>query len=460
MSLNPDSRRPVILFRTGWILLLVLLTTGTVSAEPVIRFAEEIFPELRGLMETAVQKGGEFRLNALQVEERQGELDVAKGQRRPSVDLHARVLGAYEIREDIDNDTSADLYGRFTMTQPLYHWGRLERRQSIAENRVALEEGEYRQKGTRHFMDLRRAYLEWLLMREHRTILEQSIRLSGSYVEARTQLVQAGRASEQDLLEMEAWLMENREGLARISKRVRELELRIEQLVGSPVDFSLLGERSLALIEPMAEEQLLQWMDRENRAPEDLWNPHAEYFSMQKTIQDEQLEILDKNHWPTLDFVSGVFTDQLDSINQQDSVLRVRFYAGLQVNWNIFDGWQTDGYKRTTLARKRAFALREERARDESRQRFRSLLADLQLNLKQIEAREKREQILARRVELLRQQAQRDQATDTDLIGGEIDYLEVRQRLMEARVHYLVNLMELGILLGKDPAETYFRSES
>jgi hypothetical protein len=259
---------------------------------------------------------------------------------------------------------------------------------------------------------------------------------------------------------MEAWLMENREGLARISKRVRELELRIEQLVGSPVDFSLLGERSLALIEPMAEEQLLQWMDRENRAPEDLWNPHAEYFSMQKTIQDEQLEILDKNHWPTLDFVSGVFTDQLDSINQQDSVLRVRFYAGLQVNWNIFDGWQTDGYKRTTLARKRAFALREERARDESRQRFRSLLADLQLNLKQIEAREKREEILARRVELLRQQAQRDQATDTDLIGGEIDYLEVRQRLMEARVHYLVNLMELGILLGKDPAETYFRSES
>jgi outer membrane protein TolC len=150
----------------------------------------------------------------------------------------------------------------------------------------------------------------------------------------------------------------------------------------------------------------------------------------------------------------------LDSINQQDSVFRVRFYAGLQVNWNIFDGWQTDGHKRTTLARKRALALREQLARDDSRQQFQSLLADLQLNLKQIEARGKREEILARRVELLRQQVELDQVTGIDLIEGEIDYLEVRQRLMEARVNYLVNLMELGVLLGNDPAEAYYRSES
>ena len=47
-----------------------------------------------------------------------------------------------------------------------------------------------------------------------------------------------------------------------------------------------------------------------------------------------------------------------------------------------------------------------------------------------------------------------------DRIEGEIDYLEVRQRLMEARVNYLINLMELGILLGEDPAASYYRVES
>ena len=30
------------------------------------------------------------------------------------------------------------------------------------------------------------------------------------------------------------------------------------------------------------------------------------------------------------------------------------------------------------------------------------------------------------------------------------------QRLMEARGYYLINLMELGVLLGTDPAVTYY----
>ena len=81
-------------------------------------------------------------------------------------------------------------------------------------------------------------------------------------------------------------------------------------------------------------------------------------------------------------------------------------------------------------------------------------------NLKQIEARSKREVILDRRLRFLREQADRAQITGVDRIEGEIDYLEVRQRLMEARVNYLINLMELGILLGEDPAASYYRIES
>ena len=158
--------------------------------------------------------------------------------------------------------------------------------------------------------------------------------------------------------------------------------------------------------------------------------------------------------------MAGIFSDYLDSINQEDFVFRIQYYAGVQVNWNIFDGWQTDGWKRSSLARKRAYALQEEAARDETRQRIETLLAELQLNLKQIEARSKREIILDRRVTLLREQADRNQVTGVDRIEGEIDYLEVRQRLMEARVYYLLNLMELGLLLGEDPAASYYRLES
>jgi hypothetical protein len=42
----------------------------------------------------------------------------------------------------------------------------------------------------------------------------------------------------------------------------------------------------------------------------------------------------------------------------------------------------------------------------------------------------------------------------------EIDVLNVRQRLMESRVNYLINLMELGLLMGLDPAQSYYNTKS
>lgn len=189
-------------------------------------------------------------------------------------------------------------------------------------------------------------------------------------------------------------------------------------------------------------------------------DPLTERWNILEQIEDEQLAILDKRHWPNFDLVAGVFTDQLDSINQQDYVFRVQYYAGLQIRWNIFDGWQTDGYKRGALARKRTYAMLRDQAGTDNRQAIETLLANLRLNLKQIEARDKRETLLERRVTLLRQQVEQNLVSGVELMEGEIDYLEVRRRLMEARVNYLMNLMELAVLLDEDPAVIRYRGEN
>ena len=96
----------------------------------------------------------------------------------------------------------------------------------------------------------------------------------------------------------------------------------------------------------------------------------------------------------------------------------------------------------------------------DNRQAIEPLLANLRLNLKQIEARDKRETLLQRRVTLLRQQVEQNLVSGVELMEGEIDYLEVRRRLMEARVNYLMNLMELAVLLDEDPAVIHYRGEN
>jgi hypothetical protein len=272
--------------------------------------------------------------------------------------------------------------------------------------------------------------------------------------------VNAGQSSEQDVLEMEARLLENYESLAYIENRINDLQGTLRRLVGPSIDLASLGEKSLSIIEPMPAEEFENLTRRAVGKTTGWTDPSIEHYSVLEGIESENLAILDKRNYPTVDLVAGVFTDYIDGVNQVDLIVRFQYYAGIQVNWSIFDGWQTDGWKRSSLARKRAFALQEDAAKDQTQQRAGKLLAELQLNLKQIEARGKREVILERRLTYLREQAERAQITGVDRIEGEIDYLEVRQRLMEARVNYLMNLMELGVLLGTDPAASYYRIES
>jgi hypothetical protein len=175
-------------------------------------------------------------------------------------------------------------------------------------------------------------------------------------------------------------------------------------------------------------------------------------WDLRGAVEQEHLSILDKRHWPVFDFVAGVFTDQLEAVNVDDTVMRVGYFAGVQVNWNVFDGWETNALKRSTLARKRAHELRREDSLGQRASRAATLLAELRLNRSQIEVREKRQGLIERRTQLLRQQADRDLVSGTDLMEGEIHHLEVTRQLLEARVNYLVNLMELGVLLNGDPA--------
>ena len=187
--------------------------------------------------------------------------------------------------------------------------------------------------------------------------------------------------------------------------------------------------------------------------------PDVERFSLLSEIESDYMSILEKDNHPKLDLVAGIFSDHIDGINNEDFVLRIQYYAGVQVNWSIFDGWQKAGRLRSTLARKRSFDIQEQAAREGYRQRTEDLLAELQLNLKQVEARSKRADILGRRLALVREQVERDLLPGSERIEVEIQFLQVRQRLEEARVNYLINLMELGVLTGQDPARIYYHSE-
>lgn len=432
------------------LLAVVVPISGGVDVDDGAAFPEEVFPELIPYLQAVLEQGQGYRLGSLTVEERAGDLDVARSQRGPSVRFFGRFLGSYEVREDIDNVARGDVVSNVTVSQPLYRWGNLKRQESIAGQQVELAELDRERRVARELVEVRQAYLGLLLHVEQAAILERSIQLSGQFVEARRQLVEVGQFSEQDVLEMEARLLENRERLEWTKKRLLEQQQVLERLTGLPVRPEILAGK-LEQITPMSAEAFAAWRETLKGGPGPASGFEARQWETMEAIESERLAILGKRHWPEFDFVAGAYSDRLEAVYADDSIFRVRGFAGLQVNWNIFDSWQTKGYQRSSLARQRAYALRRDLSEAEDERRLEALLSDLQLSLAQMEAREKREALLGRRLELLRQYAEENRVTGSERLEGEIDSLEVRQRLLEARVSYLMNRMQLALLLDTDP---------
>ena len=456
---NPNSRTGLRFKQsTLWFTSGLLFMAGPLRAQ--IQFAEDLFPELGRLIELASREGTELQISALRIEEQEGSLDVAVSQKRPQVFMNARVAGAYEMREDISDQFRGTTYANLTMTQALYHWGNLDRRQAVAEQRMTMEEVEVQRRAMNHFMQIRRHYLQWMLMNERKSILQQSIVASESDVNARRQLVDAGQVSEQDLLEMEARLLEKREALSHVEMTEVVALSTLGRLVGPSFKATSLTSQSLLAIQPMNQTDYDRMAAEIRAGLTGFSNPDIQRFEQLSEIESDNLDILDKELFPKLDLVAGVQTDQLSNLYSDDNAFRIQYFAGLQVRWNVFDGWRNDGYKRSTLARKRSFDLQESAAREFISQRIETLLADIKLNLNQIEARSKREVIIDRRQTLVREQVERNLLSASELVEVDIDYLEVRQRLMESRVNYIINLMELGLLMGKDPAEPYYQEQS
>lgn len=439
--------------------LLAAFKASLATPEPRIPFAEDLFPELHSLMGSAVREAPEVRMAELRLEEGAGIRDLAFARENLRIWSTARIAASYEMREDIDDDFEGDYYFNLTASKPLYEWGNIKRRKAIAEKHFAARNLDYRQQLAGELMDLRRAYLKWLLMSERKRVLEQSVGALESLVGAQRELAEAGRTAEQEVLALETRLLENREALAWVDNAQRREMRQMEILTGRRPGELNLKAASLSVIEPIDLDALEEMADLVQSKGGGLEETGLKRLKLLEEAESEQLAVLDKANWPTVNFVTGVNSDRLDSINRIESVERVRFFAGLQVDWNLFDGWQAKARKRSVYARKRMHALSQDQVEAEVSRETESLLSEIEYLIKQTEARMKRQKLLEQRLQLIKEQSERDLIPASTLFEAEGDLLDISQRVMESRVHYFLNLMELGKRLGLDPAAGHYATD-
>lgn len=415
-----------------------------------MRFPEAYFPELEAVLRATVAEAPRLEILRERMREQEGEARVLESWRRLRVDSNLRLLGAYEMRTDIDDRFRGTVQGNVQAAKPLYHWNRLENQSEIGRLRRELGEIEYERGGRHHLAEVRRAFLEWVLAGERIAVLERSTEVADGLLEYERGLLDIGRGTEASVMELEARLLEGRERLAHQERERARLERRLDELTGVSGVVAAFRDTAFPEIEVL-DLNGLEMLSRRLSGRGAEHSPGVRFEEKMREIEDRRYAIVSRNRYPRLDFVTGIHTDQLEAFDRDDFALRMQYFAGVQVSWNIFDGRRTEGEKMAALARRRVHELQAENERERMGAETAGLLDELEYVVKQLSARNTRADILRRRAAHLDEQAERGQASGRERLEAHMDYEDTRLRVLESRAQYLVHLMHLAALHMTDP---------
>lgn len=413
-------------------------------------YPEEIFPGLKPLLSAALRHSPDISILHERITEREGDRIVAASQRGFRVDVNSRIAGAYEMRDDIPDRFRSSFNANTFVSRPLYHWGRLQNQSAVGELAIEAAELNFERGSRDHLNAVRFHYLQWILQRERLATVRRSTALLEQLTAAEERQLEAGRSTENAVIDLRARLAENMEFIAFIERDVLHQRQALQRLTGTrdlaepPSDLDL-------DFTPLTLSNLERLQRRFTLLPPD----NAPALRLEETlreIEDRRFRIAERNRYPRIDFVAGVITDQLDAFDSSDFALRIQYFAGVQLSWNIFDGGRTRGEKMSILARRRIHELQAEGQRFRLDAETERLFADLDFAVRQISSRSTRADLARRRLDLVQRQLADNLATETQRLEAEIDLAERDLRVRESRIHYLLAMAQLASLHFPDPA--------
>lgn len=434
----------------GALLCGVLLTASPLSAA---QMPEEVFPELRGLLGSALEESPRLAVQEWRIAEAEGMRTAAGSATMPKVTFFSTARLRYEDRASgLENDTEGDVYADLTVRYPLYHFGRNMATRRIGELRVEGAESDEDRLAHELLADVRASYLQVVLASKGRQLHEENRELALRLVDNREQLLRSGATTAEQLLEAEIFLQEAEANLAGAVNYLSGQRAYLGMLTGVP------EETIAADLDPMLpdvraidENELARLRARADNVPAD--HPALLALEAQRDIREKEYEIAGKGDLPRLDAVGGVFVDQEDVFrnNEIDQEERFNYFIGLQMSWDIWDGNRTRGEQAAALARMRQVEAQLAETRDRLARENRRLLRDLEFNRRQMLSRDSRLELLNRRLALREEQEQRGEVSPNDVLRERIQLTSIQYQALQARIDYLTALARLYGNLGEDP---------
>jgi outer membrane protein TolC len=417
-----------------WVMSMVSLILMMNSGIGEMEELDREIPGLQEIMSKIDERSRYYEIEIEQLNEAIGREGVAKSYKLPRVSGHYRVGGVIEDREDLKKTKKSGLHNADVMvTQPIFQWGKLDASEKIGriERAVAEKRKQWRLEDLRD--SVRVGYVNVLLYKARLGIAKSRL----EYLRKRD-LVWELEVEFNSVTESKA--ERNKVLIAEAELKIKQLELiferergNLELLCGQAVDLEGDEIRVDELV------RILKGLLDEEDKGIGLMKQNLEILEKQMEIEEQNYIAIAAETKPSLNLFGSFYQDKIESSSSTKSVYRNNYAAGLQVNWNIFDGFKTKNLKIENKAKQRRLSHEWEivRAREGLNNRLR--VTEKNLRMEEIGIQWKQCILNEKEIGYLEKMEKERGIADSELLRKKIDLAEDKIRLCESMLGHLQN---------------------
>lgn len=342
------------------LLSLALLSAARAGESDALALAERALPGLGPILESAARQSPRMVSRALDLEIAENNRRAARAGLLPSVGAQGRQVESRDDRADQPTTLSASkVYYDVSLTQPIFHWGERRNGARIGEIQQQIAQGNFREAYRGLAQEVRQRYLSLVVQkralaraRDYVAFTAQQVRLAEERLAKKVisglEIYPVRVAAEQAEIALERAEFDFETAKASFARLTGARALQDAEIPDAipalshqpgPVDRLLAG--FLAAAQPPTPEALTLALNREIE--------ELNYRNNKTRLR------------PKFNLVAGANQDEQSyTLNTAQRYRLNSVYAGVSVNWTLFDGFSSQMAVRNSLARLRQLELDRE----------------------------------------------------------------------------------------------------
>jgi outer membrane protein TolC len=429
----------------------MMVGVWSVAAETDLALPEKIFPQLDGILKTAVQQSPRMLNRVLDLEIAENGRIQARAGLLPTVGGSLRYTKTWDDRADISGRQKlTKTYYDLTITQPVFYWGERRNNARMGEIQAMIAKGSYREGYRMLCQELRSGYMSLISQK----LLVKRAQFYVNY--ANGQLVQAEDRltkkviSEAEIFPIRLTAEQAQIGAERAVFDFNNAKASFARLSGVAEisDDSIPNDIPQATYSPASVDALLAGY----LSQRDL--PTSEAVNMRRQLEVQNLTYQNSKTAlrPKFSFVTGTTQDEQSfTLNVAQKYKVNSLYAGFSMYWAIFDGFSSRSITRSTLAKRRQME-------NDYRALTEQLTVQAQSQVKLINFSARNVGITNRYLEsgegtvrLRQEEFSRGVRSDAEVSQARISLFDVQVNAMNSRADYLMKVSDFLGTITEDP---------